>query len=157
MTADGLLERVDRLESIEAIRSLKARYCAGCDDDHNPDTLLALFWPDAVWEASEIARCEGHAEIRAFFQQMRDGGTMRNSGHHAVNPDITVDGDEATGHWRLIMLWTGNAVDGDIQYQRIIGWYRERYQRRNGVWKFQHLFCQVEESGPYAIEPSRMG
>lgn len=157
MAADGLLERIDRLESIEAIRSLKARYCAGCDDDHNPDTLLELFWPDAVWEASDIARCEGHREIRAFFQQMRDGGTMRNSGHHAVNPDIIVSGDEATGHWRLIMLWTGNATEGGLQYQRIIGWYRERYQRRNGVWKFQHLFCQVEESGPYAIEPSRMG
>ncbi|MEM6708704.1 MAG: nuclear transport factor 2 family protein [Pseudomonadota bacterium] len=154
--AQHLLERLDRLESAEAIRRLKAAYCAGCDDDHNPDTLTDLFWPDAVWEAAGIAHCEGETAIRAFFQQMRDGGTMRNSAHHAINPDIEVDGDTASGHWRLLMLWTGNAVGGDVQYQRIIGWYRERYERRNGIWKFKQLYCEVEESGPYTVEPSRM-
>ncbi|MEM1434823.1 MAG: nuclear transport factor 2 family protein [Pseudomonadota bacterium] len=154
---DALAARLDRLESIEAIRQLKARYCAGCDDDHNPETLTALFWPDAVWEASDIARCEGHEQIRAFFQGLRDGGTMRKLAHNAINPDIDVEGDEATGHWRLIMLWTANTPDGGTQYMRIIGWYRERYRRIDGVWKFQHLFCQVDESGPYTVEPSRMG
>jgi ketosteroid isomerase-like protein len=149
MGDEALLERVRRLEDIEAIRRLKARYCAGCDDDHNPDTLVALFAPDAVWEATGIARAEGHAEIRNFFQGMRDSGRIRNSGHHAINPDIEIDGDTATGHWRLIMLYTANDPDPAERYQRIIGWYRERYVRDGDRWLFQHLFCQVEESGPY--------
>lgn len=153
----SLAARIQRLEDIEAIRQLKARYCAGCDDDHNPDTLIRLFAPDAVWEASGIARAEGHDEIRAFFTSMGTSGRIRNSAHHAINPDIDVNGDEATGHWRLIMLYTGNTPDGDVQYQRIIGWYRERYVRLDGDWKFQQLYCEVEESAAYPIEEGRLG
>jgi hypothetical protein len=141
--------RLQRLEDIESIRQLKARYCAGCDDDHNPETLTTLFAVDAVWEATGIARAQGHTEITAFFQSMRDSGRIRRSAHHAMNPDIDVNGDTATGHWRLIMLYTSNDADETQRYQRIIGSYTERYIKRDGHWLFAHLYCEVEESGPY--------
>ena len=142
-------QRIQALEDIEAIRTLKARYCAACDDDHNPDTLAALFHEDAVWEATSSGRFEGVANIRGFFADLRASGRIRNSAHHAINPIIEVEGDEATGHWRLIMLYTANAPSGGVQHLRIIGWYRERYRRLDGEWRFQHLFCQVEEHAEY--------
>jgi len=145
-------QRMDRLESIESIRQLKARYCAGCDDDHNPELLGTLFHADATWEASGIGRFEGIAAIKSYFQQLRDSGRLRNSAHNAINPDITVDADTASGHWRLIMLYTANLPDGEAQYFRIIGWYRETYRRADGEWRFQSLYCEVEEHAPYAIE-----
>lgn len=74
---------------------------------------------------------------------------MLRTAHNVFNPSIEVDGDEATGHWRLVMLYTANTDDPAKRYQRIIGWYRERYERIDGIWRFRHLFCQVEESGPY--------
>ncbi len=151
MSTATLEQRLDRMESIEAIKQLKARYCAGCDDDHNPDTLAALFEDDAVWEATSNGRFEGVAAIRGFFSDLRASGRIRNSAHHAINPIIEVDGDRATGHWRLIMLYTAN-VPGGVQYLRIIGWYRERYRRSNGRWRFQSLYCEVEEHAPYPIE-----
>ncbi len=151
MSTETLQQRLDRLESIEAIKQLKARYCAGCDDDHDPDTLAALFEDDAVWEATSNGRYEGIAAIRGFFSGLRASGRIRNSAHHAINPIIEVDGDQATGHWRLIMLYTANVPDG-VQYLRIIGWYRERYRRSNGQWRFQSLYCQVEEHAPYPVE-----
>lgn len=156
MPNSTLEQRVARLEDIEAIRQLKARYCAGCDDDHNPDTLVPLFAANAVWEASGIARCEGHEEIRGYFAGLRASGRIRNSAHNVSNPDIEVNGDEATGHWRLVMLYTANTPDGSVQYQRIIGWYRERYVRLDGTWKFQHLYCEVEEADAYPTEASRL-
>ncbi len=152
MSTATLEQRLDRLESIEAIKQLKARYCAGCDDDHNPDTLAALFEDDAVWEATSNGRYEGIAAIRGFFSDLRASGRIRNSAHHAINPIIEVDGDHAVGHWRLIMLYTANVSGGGVQHLRIIGWYRERYRRSNGQWRFQSLYCEVEEHAPYPVE-----
>jgi limonene-1,2-epoxide hydrolase len=149
----GTLEqRIQALEDIEAIRTLKARYCAACDDDHNPDALAALFNDDAVWEATSSGRFEGVANIRGFFDALRASGRIRNSAHHAINPIIELQGDEATGHWRLVMLYTANVPSGSVQYLRIIGWYRERYRRVDGVWRFQQLFCQVEEHAAYPTQ-----
>lgn len=148
----SLEDRLQALEDIEAIRKLKARYCSACDDDHNPESLTALFTEDAVWEASGMARNEGHDEIYEYFANLRASGMIRNSAHNAINPDIDVHGDTATGHWRLIMLYTGNQADGSVRYFRIIGWYREQYVRRNGRWLFKHLHCQVEENAPYSVE-----
>ena len=152
MAHASMEERLRVLEDIEEIRKLKARYCAACDDAHNPETLGPLFAPHAVWEAAGVGRAEGREAIQALLGGIGRSGTIRNSGHHAINPIIEVDGDVATGHWRLIMLYTGLRPDGTPQYRRIIGWYREKYVRLDGRWHFEHLFCQVEESAPYALE-----
>ena len=152
---DSIEARLDRLESIEAIRQLKARYCAGCDDDHNPDTLAALFVDDGVWEATVNGRFEGVTAIRSFFADLRASGRIRNSAHHAINPIIEVDGDSASGHWRLIMLYTAQLDGGAVQYYRIIGWYREQYVRVHGEWRFKSLFCQVEENAPYRLDEAK--
>ena len=156
MTETSLEQRIQALEDIEAIKKLKARYCGNCDDDHNPEALTALFVEDGVWEASGIIRAEGHAAIKAYFSGLRASGRIRNSAHNAINPQIEVDGDTATGHWRLIMLYTGNLPSGEVQYFRIIGWYREIYVRIDGEWLFQSLYCQVEENAPYRIEADRI-
>ena len=39
MATMDLEKRITILEDIEAIKKLKARYCAVCDDDHNPDEI----------------------------------------------------------------------------------------------------------------------
>lgn len=146
-------ERLQVLEDIEAIRTLKARYCQLCDDDHNPQALAALFVPDGVWEATVSGRYEGVAEIEGFFSALRASGRIRNSAHNAMNPIIDVDGDRATGMWRLIMLYTANVEAPLPSYFRIIGWYRESYVRTDEGWRFKTLFCQVEESAPYLTLP----
>jgi hypothetical protein len=46
MTTEELERRITVLEDIEAIKRLKARYCAVCDDDHNPDMITTLFADD---------------------------------------------------------------------------------------------------------------
>lgn len=151
MTEKSIAERLQTLEDIEEIRKLKALYCAACDDDHNPEKLGPLFAEDAVWEAAVTGRAEGREAIKKLLGDVGRRGTIRNSAHHAINPIIEVEGNRATGHWRLIMLWTGNLPDGDLQYLRIIGWYREEYVRIDGRWCFQHLFCEVEEYAPYSV------
>ena len=154
MTA-SIERRLSVLEDIEAIRKLKARYCAACDDNHNAENLGALFAEDASWEASNMGRADGRAAIQELLGAVGRSGRIRNSAHHAINPIIDVDGDRATGDWRLIMLYTANQPDGSLEYLRIIGTYRERYVRVGGEWLFQSLDCRVEEHAPYALAPQQ--
>jgi SnoaL-like protein len=49
------LERMERrlqsLEDAEAIRNLKSRYAALCDDNYDADGIAALFTEDATWDS----------------------------------------------------------------------------------------------------------
>ena len=54
-----LARRITVLEDIEAIKKLKARYCAVCDNDHNPDDIVKLFAEDGIWRALISARTRG--------------------------------------------------------------------------------------------------
>ncbi len=147
---DSREDRLRRLEDIEAIRQLKARYCQACDDDHNADRVAALFIADGLWEGTNIGvHARGHAAIREYIGGVRASGRIRTSAHMVTNPIITPDGDRATGHWRLLMQYTGNRPEGGVEYQRIIGFYEETYVRVAGTWLFETLRVTVEASGPY--------
>jgi hypothetical protein len=66
------LERIERrlqaLEDAEAIRNLKARYAALCDNQYDADGIASLFTEDAVWESPALGRFEGRNAIRNFFR-----------------------------------------------------------------------------------------
>jgi uncharacterized protein (TIGR02246 family) len=154
---ESLEARIRRLEDIEAIRQLKARYCQACDDDHNPDRVAACFAQDGLWEGRNTGvHARGHDAIRQFMAGVRGSGRMRISAHMVTNPIITVTGDTAVGHWRLLMLYTGRTASGGPQYHRIIGFYDEEYARVAGQWLIQALRVTVQENGPYATEDDRL-
>ncbi len=146
-------QRIRRLEDIEAIRRLKARYCQACDDDHNPDAVAALFVEDGLWEGvGSGPHARGHAAIKAFMGGIRQSGRIVRSAHMVFNPIIEVEGDRARGFWRLLMMYTGRNAAGAPQYHRIIGFYEDIYIRIDGAWRFAELHVTVEESGPYAMD-----
>lgn len=146
----NLEARISALEDIEQIRRLKAAYCEACDDDHNGDAVAQLFIPDGVWQRSGDRPHQGRAEIAAQMFGIRDRQFMARSSHMVTNPVIDIDGDEATGHWKFVMLYTGT----DTTFTRIIGHYDDRYTRYEGEWRFRSLFSQVDERGVYSAEPS---
>lgn len=142
--------RIKVLEDIENIRRLKAAYCEACDDDHNGAAVAALFIPDGVWQQSGDRAHEGRAEIAAKMLGIRGKKYMARSTHMVTNPVIDVDGDEATGNWKFVMMYT--ATDG--AFIRIIGHYNEQYTRHESEWHFRSLFAHVDERGAYSAEPS---
>jgi len=134
MDLEDLARRLTRLEDLEAIKQLKARYCEICDDDHNPDRITSVFVEDGIWEGRGIGRAEGHAAIRALFERFRT--MMSFSQHMVMNPIIEVDGDRAHGTWYFFGAFTfreGNQAKW--QSAR----YHEDYVKVNGIWKIQHL------------------
>ena len=122
--------RITRLEDLEAIKQLKARYCEICDDDHNPDRITQLFTEDGVWEAKGIGAAKGHEEIRALFQRFQK--SIRFSQHMTMNPVIEVEGERARGTWYFFGPFT---MEKNNQACR----YHEVYRKVEGEWLFERL------------------
>jgi ketosteroid isomerase-like protein len=77
------LEQIERrlqvLEDAEAIRNLKARYAALCDNQYDADGIASLFTEDAVWESPALGRFEGRDAIRNFFRGSVEHLLLRDS------------------------------------------------------------------------------
>ena len=134
MTLQDLEARLKVLEDVEAIKRLKARYCAYCDDNYDAAGIAALFTEDAVWDGGMRGRAEGREEIREFFKRSPD--RISFAVHMVTNSMVEVDGNTAKGTWYLFQpcTWTeGNrAVWGSAKYH-------EEYVRVDGDWKFRNL------------------
>jgi hypothetical protein len=84
--------RIRRLEDIEAIRALKARYCNLADRGfngagHDDEAFASLFTDDGVFEGS-AGPLQGRAAIRERARAFHP-----LSMHLVMNPEIEVDGD----------------------------------------------------------------
>ncbi len=134
MDQSSLEARITRLEDIEAIRQLKARYCEICDDDHNPDLITTIFTEDGIWEGDGIGRSEGHAEIRALFENFQK--MISFSQHMVQNPIIEVAGTTATGRWYFFGTFT-YYKNNQARWQAAR--YHETYEKVDGEWKIKHL------------------
>ena len=133
---ESLETRVDRLESIEAIQKLKHVYMMYCDLGYAPAQLGPLFVDEAVWTSAAFGEHTGRKAIEDFF-----GGISAQivfAAHLAMNFIIEVDGDSATGRWRLLMPCT-MMKDGAKVSRWILGDYVEEYVRRDGKWLFQKI------------------
>ncbi len=142
MDLEGIERRLTRMEDIEAIKQLKARYCEICDDDHNPERIASVFAEDGIWESAEFGTAKGHADIRKLFQGFQK--LIEFSQHNVMNPIIDVQGDRATGEWKLLQPCT---IDGRAVW--LAGVYNDDYVRAGGKWLFKHLRVKILFLTPY--------
>jgi SnoaL-like protein len=133
---EELAAQTRRLEDIEKIKQLKARYCAFCDDNYNPQGIASLFTDDGVWDGGELGKAEGHAAIVKFFQ--RAPSVFSFAIHHVMNPIIEVHGDIATGRWYLHQPLTRKSREGETAMW-LAGRYEDEYVRVGDEWKFGRL------------------
>jgi len=141
---ETIVARLDRLESQDAIRRLKAAYMQACDDRLG-SAIADLFWDDALWEGvgGSSARAQGRDAIAAMFAAAPSRLTFTT--HYLTNESISIDGNRATGRWKLLepctyrdraALWMG-------------GQYIDVFERREGAWRISHLKLDVEFRTPY--------
>lgn len=124
--------RIRRLEDIEAIKQLKAQYCAACDDGYDFDRLASLFTPDALWDGGKtFGVADGREAIRRHFQGASKRVTIAR--HQVMNPIIEVDGDTATGHWLLFQPCTNANAEGEKAVW-LAATYADTYACVDGTW-----------------------
>ena len=142
------LEQIERrlqvLEDAEAIRNLKARYAALCDNQYDADGIASLFTEDAVWESPALGRFEGRDAIRNFFRGA--SGIFSFAIHYSLNGHIEVDGDIARACWYLFMPCTV-AAGNQATWRPAID--HETYARVAGIWMFRHKRSEPLMSVPF--------
>jgi hypothetical protein len=146
MDLDELARKVQLLEDIEAIKTLKHQYCAYCDDSYNPDGIAGLFVEGGIWDGGDFGRCEGVEAIRKFFR-----GTpkiMSLAAHQVMNPIIKVEGDRATGEWKLFQPCT-LSTRGGPRAMWLAATYNDEYVRTPLGWRFQKLKVESLFFTPY--------
>jgi len=154
MVISELERRLQRLEDIEAIKNLKARYAELCDQNYNPNELVKLFTDDAVWEGSPFGVFHGKAEIKRFFASA--SSQIPWAFHLMIGPEIAVDssGMAATGRWYLFEPCTMTDREGVSAEEPVIQMakYEDAYRKEGGEWKFEHVRIKYE-----AITPLHQG
>ena len=126
--------RIRRLEDIEAIKQLKARYCFLCDDGYDADALAELFTEDAVWDGGDLGKAVGRAKIHKLFTNSPKA--LSFAVHMVMNPVIKIDGDRAEGIWYLYQAATQRIQDRPLWGSAR---YDEEYVRVGEEWKFANL------------------
>lgn len=127
----ALTVRVERLEAIDAIRQLKARYLRACDLKQ-PEVVRDTLLPDgAVIDFEGFPPFAGRDDFVALYAQMACQPGVHDM-HHASNGEITLTGpDTAEGRWSLhfqtILLAPRQVITFGVEYD-------DRYVRRDGRW-----------------------
>ena len=135
------------LAVLEEIRQLKYRYLR-CVDQKLWDEMAELFTEDATVDYGthvygKPLKLGGRGEIIAFFRAKL--GPEIITVHAAGQPEITVDGDQATGCWRFedtVIATEWKVVIGGAAF------YEDRYRKcDDGKWRISHTgYVRIYES-----------
>lgn len=125
---DGaLLRRLDRLESIDAIRQLAAKYSLALDM-RDADAWVGLFPEDVKVGDGAV----GRAALRAWFDEtmrVQFTGTSHHIGGHIIEFD---DPDHAQG-----VVYSKNEHETGDEWVIMQMMYVDRYERIGGGWFFR--------------------
>ena len=145
-------ERLRALEDREAIRELRAQYCALVDDGRYDELVDRLFAADASCDfraaddSLEPMISRGREEIRRFFKEQVDV-LLRDMSHTVHNHRITLDGDEARGDCAFELTAIDATNGGEIVGA---GRYLDRYRRIDGTWRFAERNARMVYIAPAA-------
>jgi hypothetical protein len=148
---DSLRQRLDHLEDLEALRTLKALYARHADAVFRTpgpaaaEAIAALFTEDGVLDLGPFGRYAGRDAIRAASVDVLPVRTGWST-HYVHSPILEVRGDEATGSWYFLIYAQPKAAPGvrAVPPSPIFGSYADRYSRMAEGWRF------VESVASYA-------
>lgn len=138
-----VLDRLRRLEDVEAIRRLKADYVAASDRGYDADALAELFVEDAVWDGGPFGRHEGRETIRQWIRGLPK--QILFAEHFVMAPHIVIadSGDAARAQWQLFMTAELANDDGPADAVVMMGNYDEQLVKVDGEWRLKQVVMTV--------------
>jgi len=142
MDVQELEKRLRALEDLEAIKKMQQEYML-CLDNIQFSRVLDFFTDDAEVEVRSSGVMKGRENYSKIYLGTLAQRRERHDGHLVAQPNITVNGDTAEGHWIVYMFFSVPTIE----------WVQGRndceYRRENGVWKFSKLkFTRTLASRP---------
>jgi SnoaL-like domain len=136
----SLAERVAKLEDVEAIKRLQARYASVCDARYDPAQMIRLFTPDGIWDGGEaLGRVEGTDALYRHFEAASQ--QFRWAVHFMIAPSIEVHdgGATASGTWYLLEPATIGAAGEHPHEYWLATVYEISYRKQDGEWLFSEM------------------
>ena len=135
-----LQARLQRLEDLQAIQALKARYLRACDQKQ-PEIMRDCFVEHgAVIEADGFPTIEGREGWVQTFTRLAVENPSVQDRHHGHNAEIIFDSkDSATGLWDL------DFCQINVKQRTIVnlsGQYTDSYVRIDGRWQIRSMRFQ---------------
>jgi len=145
-TRDQLL---DELLDKQAIHELINAYCNAADR-HDHDKMRALYHDDAIDEHGQFAKGPAKDFIAKLPQIQAPMAILH---HNVTTVNLKLDGDRAEGE--VYLLAFHQVKDGERLYDVLIGGrYFDKYEKREGVWKFSHR--SIVADWAYPADPSKV-
>jgi hypothetical protein len=138
---------VTKLQDIEEIKKLHARYCYLIDAGRMED-VAELFTDDAIADWGGLrGRYEGKEAIKFFFCD-RTPKTAAMLRHQVMQPIIEVNGDRARARWYMFGFGTYKLKQGDTP-----AWTHGKYDndviKQDGTWKISYLRFEFTFQTPF--------
>jgi hypothetical protein len=132
-----IAERIDALEQIEEIKTLKYRYWRACDAKDPQGFRDAFISSGARIDYGRLGSFDDVEPMAQIFEQVAlhtvDGKHVIFDMHHGMHPDITLTGQHtATGRWTLRFRQV-NLLENTETVST--GEYRDEYVIEDGRWK----------------------
>jgi hypothetical protein len=136
----NLEQRLSRLEAIEDIRQLKARYFQACDRK-DPAAVRECFLPGAIdLRYGRIGEFSNREDMLAVFEELACRPHIVEM-HHGQNPRIEIlDAERAAGTWGLYYYLIDQRRQAVTQ---LAGFYDDAYRRHHGQWRIERSYYEV--------------
>jgi len=142
MSLEELEKRVQAIEDLEDIKKLHQKYIDLMDNLRYPE-VLDLFTEDASVEIRNFGVLKGKEGLTDVYVNKLGRRTARSEGHFVIEPDITIDGDTASGTWLVYMLFSLP----DVQW--VQGRNEAEYIKVGGKWCIKSMkFTRTNASKP---------
>ena len=125
--------RLQELLDREEIRALIHAYCNAADR-HDHEKMRGLYHEDAIDDHGAFF-CGPAMEFIDRLPEIQ--APMEILHHNVTTINLAVDGDYAEGEVYLLAMHRTKTPDGPIDVL-VGGRYFDKYERRNGRWKFLH-------------------
>jgi SnoaL-like domain len=146
-TGEAIEDRLARLEDIEAIKNLKAKYAYYCDHGYDADGMASLFVEDSLWTSNSFGTYHGKAAIHEF--QSKISSEILWALHFMICPVVNVsdDGQTATGTFYLIEFATMTRPGGGEEKDAVVmsAVYTDDFVREKGEWRFKTVSVEFHQ------------
>lgn len=140
-----LEQRLSRLEAIEEIKQLKARYSHFLDNGYDPEGIASLFAEDGQWIV-EGQSLKGRDAIMRHCEKLPR--VIPWSLHTMTTSTITVDADGTHADCIFYVQSTQTMTIGSEEAKPylILGVFRDKCVKIDGKWLFSEVKADIQQS-----------
>jgi len=147
--SESIEYRLRKLEAIEEIKGLKARYAYLCDNGGTPEELSSLFTEDGCWRGDRgfaAGKHAGHAALQEFYR-LNAVERVAWALHIVSAPQIELSEDLQTARGIWYLWQPSNLVKHGAHW--VAGWYEDELVYEDGSWKFKDMFLRFASIADY--------